>query len=172
MRSQFLAFCFSSVLLIGFCSLTAQASNLQVAQSKEQPPITESEVKSLLNQIELAAKAHDASLIMGLITPDAKFSLSAPEFLGGKQTLTAAEYGKNLELGWKMLKGRDYSYQIKNLKFKIYPEKNQVLITSEVHESFQLDSKKIMMLTQEKTLVVRHQGKLKIKAIIAEMKQK
>lgn len=127
--------------------------------------ISEAEVKALLARMQTAAKANNATQLMSFFTPDAKIVAELPADMGGTMTFDTQAYKSMLQKGWSVLKDKQYTYEIKNVQIKVYPDKDRAFVTDETHESFKAGQKTITAVTQQQILVVRHQGQLKVKVL-------
>jgi len=142
-----------------------------IAQAKTASPlISEAEVNTLLAQMKAAVKKRDAKALSSYFTPDATIEMHLPLIMGGKQTLDRDAYENMLREGWKALENSNYSYAVKNIVIKLYPEKDRALVSDETHESFELAGKKVHSVAQENLLIVRHQGQLKVKVLKGKVK--
>lgn len=156
-------------------ALSASAA-LQHTQSKAfmvaqvTSSISEAEVNQLLGKMVAAAKSKNAKQLVSYFLPDASIELTLPPEMGSKQTLKPAAYKKMLKAGWAALSQASYTYEVKNIQFKLYPEKSMAAVYGETHESFVLNGEKIQAVAQQYFLVVRHQGQLKIKTLRAKAK--
>lgn len=136
----------------------------------ETPLISEAEVNTLLDHMKAAVKQRDAKALSSYFTLDATIEIYFPLIMGGKQTLKRSAYEKMLREGWQALDDSDYSYTIKNIAIKLYPEKDRALVSDETHESFVLAGKRIHSVAEENMLIVRHQGQLKVKVLKGKVK--
>jgi len=134
------------------------------------PLISEAEVNALLEQMKAAVKKRDAKALSSYFTPDATIEMHLPLVMGGKQTLDRDAYKDMLSEGWKALENSNYTYTVKNIVIKLYPEKDRALVSDETHESFELAGKKVHSVAKENMLIVRHQGQLKVKVLKGKVK--
>lgn len=144
-------------------SSTVQGSTFQIAEAST--GITEAEVKVLLARMQAAAKAHNADKLLSYFTPDAKIVAQMPEEMGGRMTLDPQLYKNLLQKGWSVLKGKQYTYDVKNIQIKVFPGKDKAMVSDETHESFRLNNETITSVTHQQMLIVRHQGQLKVKVL-------
>ncbi|MBF2052833.1 MAG: hypothetical protein IGS03_05125 [Candidatus Sericytochromatia bacterium] len=85
--------------------------------------ISDAEVNQLVANMVAAAKSKNAKQLVSYFLPDATIELTLPPEMGGKQTLKPATYEKLLKEGWAALSKASYTYEVKNIQFKLYPEK-------------------------------------------------
>lgn len=147
-----------------------QAHAADSAKPASSAQITEAEVNVLLNHMKSAVEKRDAKALVAYFTPDAKIEIALPFIMGGKQSFTRASYENMLAEGWTALEDSDYTYAVKNINIKLYPHKDQALVSDETHESFLLAGKRVLSVAKENMLIVRHQGQLKVKILKGKVK--
>lgn len=132
--------------------------------------ITESEVKDVLNKIELAAKNKDVDSIVANMS--AKVTIKATITASGQtQTLmfNREQYRDFLKQAFAV--GSDYTYSRQKTQVKVAPDGKSATVTDEVSESITVNGQVIRSVGTEAASFIRENGKLVISYLEADGRQ-
>ena len=130
--------------------------------------LTESQVKSVIDEVQAGAEMEDADYILNYFADDAKIDLTMPPSMGG-QRMILDKYGyKNmLTLGWKM--ATQLSYRVEDIAISMGPDSKSANVTSVVMETTEMMEEEISSKTHENVTIRLIDGKPLITNIVAKV---
>lgn len=129
--------------------------------------LTEAMLKNMMTAMEKASQKHDAKALMAHFLPDAKIILDLPENMGGRLTLSPAEYQQMLAQAWQA--DPKSTLVVQNPIIKIGADGQSATYTALVIETVEVQGKKITGRTEEKVGVVLSKGKPLIKILYGKV---
>lgn len=121
--------------------------------------ITESQVLSLLDKLDLAVVNRDVPGVLSTMSDDVVIKLTM-KMQGSEQKLqlNKAQYQQMLRQAWEVYE--DYQYQRVNQRIELQGDK--AIISADVHESMTIQGQALATVTREKSTVAKQGGQLLI----------
>ena len=106
---------------------------------------SEMAVENMLDGLQWAVEAQNLEGVLTHFTDQAEVVFDYPPILGGSMDIDIDEYGKMLELAWKM--PADYTYEVSDISIVMSADGTQATVTDRVNETISMQGQ-LMMSTE------------------------